>query len=112
MPMAPRRHNQRGDTPKRTDDTRKSAYHRGYNKAWAKFAESFINTQFSKGEYRCACGCGKNLLGRERREIHVDHKVPHNGNDDPLFWDVANLQLMLVACHSRKTVKHDGGFGR
>lgn len=111
MPMAPKRHNARGETAKPAEN-RKSAYQRGYNKAWAKLANDFISEEFAAGRYACACGCGKNLLGRERREIHVDHKVPHQGRSDPLMWDVKNLQLMLVACHSRKTVEHDGGFGR
>ena len=112
MPMAPKRHNARGETAKRADDTRKSAYQRGYDKPWAKIAADFIDAQFTAGNYYCACGCKKNLLGRERRDIHVDHKKPHSGRDDPLYRDVNNLQLLYYRCHSRKTVKHDGGFGR
>lgn len=112
MPQAPKKHNPRGQTTKRNDAYRKSAHERGYDGKWARFARAFIERELSAGRYHCACGCGKNLLGRERSEIHVDHKKPHKGQSDPLFWDVNNLQLMLAACHSRKTVMQDGGFGR
>lgn len=41
----------------------------------------------------------------------VDHVVPHRG-DKNLFWNArGNWQALCVSCHSRKTVKEDGGFG-
>ena len=40
----------------------------------------------------------------------VDHIKPHDG-DKKLMWDVDNLQGLCHQCHSRKTVKEDGGFG-
>jgi 5-methylcytosine-specific restriction protein A len=42
---------------------------------------------------------------------HVDHKKPHKGNPD-LFFDYDNLQSLCRSCHSMKTAKQDGGFGR
>ena len=111
MPNAPPKHNARGQAAKLREN-RESSTARGYDRKWSKYANEFIEREMAAGRYRCACGCGKSLVGKERREIHVDHKKPHYGQVDPLFWDVKNLQLLLAACHSRKTVSHDGGFGR
>jgi 5-methylcytosine-specific restriction protein A len=41
----------------------------------------------------------------------VDHKVPHRGDQD-LFWDTSNWQSLCKPCHSAKTAREDGGFGR
>jgi 5-methylcytosine-specific restriction protein A len=41
----------------------------------------------------------------------VDHTTPHRG-DHALLMDPDNLTSMCKACHSRKTVAEDGGFGR
>ena len=41
-----------------------------------------------------------------RPSAHVDHIDGDNTNNEE--W---NLQALCVPCHSRKTVKHDGGFG-
>ena len=41
----------------------------------------------------------------------VDHVVPHR-NDERLFYDPLNLQSMCHPCHSQKTAREDGGFGR
>jgi 5-methylcytosine-specific restriction enzyme A len=41
----------------------------------------------------------------------VDHDPPHRGDHDA-FWDVRTWQPMCKACHDRKTVLQDGGFGR
>lgn len=49
----------------------------------------------------------------ERKEAkHVDHKVAVSGADDPLFWEQSNHQALCPSCHSRKTIRVDGGFGR
>ncbi len=40
----------------------------------------------------------------------VDHVKPHDGPDDPLFWDWENLSSKCKPCHSRKTATQDGGF--
>ena len=41
----------------------------------------------------------------------TDHIVPHKG-DMKLFWDSANHQSLCHDCHSFKTAREDGGFGR
>jgi 5-methylcytosine-specific restriction protein A len=41
--------------------------------------------------------------------FHLDHRVARNaGGSD----DASNLHWLCHSCHSRKTVKHDHGFGR
>ena len=45
------------------------------------------------------------------RASHVDHIKAHRG-DPALFWDRSNLQGLCRSCHSSKTNKKDGGWGR
>lgn len=48
---------------------------------------------------------------RMARSSHCDHIQPHRG-DQVLFWDPANLQGLCRSCHSHKTARRDGGWGR
>jgi 5-methylcytosine-specific restriction protein A len=41
----------------------------------------------------------------------VDHIIPHKGAM-VLFWQVENHQALCQRCHSIKTAKEDGGFGK
>jgi len=49
--------------------------------------------------------------GRYTPASEVDHIVPHR-NDERLFFDPMNLQSLCSSCHSIKTAREDGGFGR
>jgi 5-methylcytosine-specific restriction protein A len=49
--------------------------------------------------------------GRITAATDVDHIEPHKGNL-VLFYAPANLQSLCHSCHSAKTAKEDGGFGR
>lgn len=80
-------------------DSRPSAAARGYGHRWRKYRSWFLR------EHPICAGC-------EQFAEHVDHKAAVAGPDDPLFWDQANHQGLCHECHSRKTVRHDGGFGR
>lgn len=87
------------------DQRRGSARARGYSARWERRARAF------KGSYPL-CGmrpCGKPPVmsqcrdeGRVTAAAHVDHVIPHRG-DDALFWDEDNWQSLCAACHSRKT---------
>lgn len=48
-------------------------------------------------------------LGRAEPSTDADHVVPlaRGGADDP-----SNMQGLCHSCHSRKTAREDGGFGR
>lgn len=76
---------------------RGSAPRRGYGRAWAS-----VRTQVLQASPVCVqCGSPD--------DPHVDHIVPRaQGGTDAL----SNLQRLCATCHSRKTVAHDGGFGR
>jgi len=67
---------------------------RGYGWAWQK-----IRRQVLFANPVCRCGQPAN---------EVDHILPlaRGGTHD-----IANLQALCKACHSRKTVSEDGGFG-
>jgi len=82
---------------KESDSRRLNAYQRGYTSKWDKVRRVFLMT------HPLCVICG-------RPATDVDHIVPHRG-DKRLFWDQNNWQPLCHECHSRKTVKEDGGFG-
>lgn len=49
--------------------------------------------------------------GKYTMASEVDHIIPHR-NDERLFFDPSNLQSLCHSCHSIKTAREDGGFGR
>ena len=103
MPQAPQRHHTPGLTaanhvaPPPPGRKRPSAAAQGYGRRWRRLRLWVLARQPI-----CAMpGCGKPAE-------HVDHVVPkaQGGSDD-----IENLQALCPACHSRKTVLQDGGFG-
>ncbi len=98
MPYKPRQYQpRRPPAPKRSSPTE-----RGYNYRWRCARLDYLQ---------------RNPLCVECRKRNyvvpatvVDHVIPHRG-DETLFWDQGNWAAMCAACHSRKTVKRDGGFG-
>jgi 5-methylcytosine-specific restriction protein A len=61
-----------------------------------------LRTQVKREQPMCECGAKGTV---------VDHVKPHHG-DNALFFDRRNLRTCCKKCHDRKTVMHDGGFGR
>src|SRR5688572_10745903 len=59
---------------------------------------------FVRDCYTCQCGCGR--LEGDTSLLVADHKTPHRG-DERLFWDEANVQTMLKACHDSKKQKEE-----
>lgn len=106
-PMAPKTLRYR--RTKRAPERRGTSTERGYDQEWRDFREWWLPQHLGKGNVYCAW-CGKPLDGSSK-SMHVDHKVPHRGNR-ALKYDEGNLQVMHAACHSAKTVRKDGGFGR
>ncbi|ADL50540.1 HNH endonuclease [Clostridium cellulovorans] len=41
----------------------------------------------------------------------LDHIQAHKG-DEELFWNINNLQALCHSCHSRKTARDDGRWGK
>ena len=95
----------------KADDIRRKAYAdrlrlspqaRGYTSAWRRASKAFLIA------HPLCAECAKHGITKPATE--VDHIIPHKGNKD-LFWDQDNWQSLCHECHSRKTVKEDGGFG-
>jgi 5-methylcytosine-specific restriction protein A len=85
---------------------RGSASKNGYDRTWEKIRLIALK----RDQYIC-----QECLEKGDRIVpanHVDHAIPFKGKDDPLRLDLSNLRSLCQPCHSRKTVKHDGGFGR
>jgi 5-methylcytosine-specific restriction enzyme A len=86
-----------------TDKRRGSANQRGYDADWRRLRDWHITNK-----PLCEiCLLGGRVTGAD----HVDHIEPFHGKNDPLRLDPKNLQSLCKSCHSRKTVKEDGGFG-
>jgi 5-methylcytosine-specific restriction protein A len=83
---------------KNYDKQRGSAAQRGYGSNWRQARKYYLMN------HPVCVRC-------ERVANVVDHIVPHRG-DNRLFWDRSNWQPLCDSCHSSKTVKEDGGFGR
>jgi 5-methylcytosine-specific restriction enzyme A len=82
---------------KQYDKDRGSSAKRGYGSRWRKARIHYLVNN------PICVDCGQ-------LATVVDHIIPHKGNYK-LFWDRNNWQPMCGSCHSRKTVKKDGGFG-
>lgn len=89
------------------DRTRGSSTSRGYDYRWQQARAAFLrhpdNVLCKDPDRRHA--------GVYRLATDVDHIVPHRG-DQVLFWDRSNWQGLCHDCHSFKTAREDGGFGR
>jgi len=80
--------------------TRGTPTQRGYNYRWQQYRIAYL-----QANPLCA-HC------KRREATQVDHIKAVNGADDPLFWEGNNHQALCSSCHSRKTIREDGGFGR
>ena len=86
---------------KRAPDTRPSPSDRGYGTRWQRIRKAIL-----LAEPLCRACAAK---GEIKPAEHVDHIIPlaQGGTHE-----ARNLQPLCHACHSRKTVMEDGGFGR
>ncbi|TXH50498.1 MAG: HNH endonuclease [Desulfurellales bacterium] len=84
------------------EQPRKKTAERGYGSRWRTESKKHLRA------YPLCVICGKS--NRITAAKCVDHIIPHRGSA-ALFWDVNNWQSLCYSCHSRKTVREDGGFG-
>lgn len=82
----------------RADAQRPSAAKRGYGRKWSAYRTWFLN------RHPVCVAC------MVKSATHVDHIKAVHGPDDQGFWYEANHQALCHSCHSRKTVREDGGF--
>jgi 5-methylcytosine-specific restriction protein A len=82
---------------------RGTATQRGYNSRWSRYS-----IRYRRLHPFCTECQRQGIL---KQADCVDHIIPVNGPDDPLFWDENNHQSLCISCHSEKTAREDGGFG-
>ncbi|HKD60534.1 MAG TPA: HNH endonuclease signature motif containing protein [Terracidiphilus sp.] len=87
------------------EQRRGSSAARGYGAAWQKARVGFL------AAHPICVDPDRRHIGEIRSAVEVDHITPHRG-DRVLFWDSRNWQGLCKSCHSFKTAKHDGAFGR
>jgi len=75
-------------------------HQRGYTYRWEQYRKTFL---------LCNPLCAH---CRRVAATEVDHIKAVTGADDPLFWVESNHAGLCKPCHSRKTIRCDGGFGR
>jgi len=92
-------------TPYR-DDNRPNSTQRGYGYRWEK-----TTRRWKREAPRYCAEClveGKKVVGDV-----VDHIIPVEDKDDPLFWDETNWQSLCHLHHNRKTRRDlKQGLGR
>lgn len=88
---------------KPSEAARGNRHDRGYTSRWDRARRAYLNA------HPLCVDC--QAQGRITAATCVDHVVPHRGNDE-LFWDEAGWASCCASCHSRRTVRFDGGFGR
>ncbi|HEY7433108.1 MAG TPA: HNH endonuclease signature motif containing protein [Streptosporangiaceae bacterium] len=88
------------------DRARGSGTARGYTKRWATFRKHYL------GEHP-VCECGPDCCpgGCGQLATDIDHR-DGSGRNGPRAYDETNLQALAHGCHSRKTARFDGSFGR
>lgn len=74
--------------------------HRGYGHRWQQYRLAFIAAN------PLCQHCHR------KAATQVDHIKAVKDADDPLFWESENHRGLCHSCHSIKTVREDGGFGR
>jgi 5-methylcytosine-specific restriction protein A len=102
---------------KQYDQRRGTSLERGYTSRWARLSRQFranhpwcgllhdnsVNTTHSwcaRDGYITVAQC-------------VQHLVPHQGADDPLFYDETNLMSSCHRCNNKHRALHEpGAFGR
>jgi 5-methylcytosine-specific restriction protein A len=85
------------------DKERGTSASRGYNYRWSKASK-----KYREDNPLCIMCEAKGIV---KINNCVDHKIPVNSPDDPLFWEESNWQGLCTSCHSEKTAKEDGALG-
>lgn len=82
---------------------RGTAAERGYDSRWQRYSVMY------RKQHPLCVTC--EAEGKTVPSECVDHIVAHRG-DNVLLWDSSNHRALCWACHSKKTVREDGGLGR
>lgn len=103
QPRCPAHTVERVDLLRQRDQARGSADARGYDRTWRRVRRAFL------GLHPFCRLCDER--GVVELAAEVDHIVPiRTAPERRLDW--SNLQSLCTPCHSAKTAREDGGFGR
>lgn len=95
--------NYRNRPDKKTES--RSSTELGYGYDW----QQVRNRALARDNYLC-----QECLEKDDRMIpaeHVDHIEAFHGKRDKRRLDLKNLRSLCQPCHSKKTIRDDGGFG-
>jgi len=104
-------------SPKRFRKThtkqRGNSTQRGYTYRWQQYCKTYrVVHPLCQGYAKDETGNTLHAEGCGWATEHVDHIQAITGPDDPLFWEPTNHAGRSHSCHSVKTIREDGGFGR
>lgn len=77
------------------------------NPAWRAFSRAFL-----RDHPFCECPDHGSLPEWRRPLSEVTDHIDGLGPNGPRGFDRVNCQAMTRSCHAKKTIKHDGGYGR
>jgi 5-methylcytosine-specific restriction enzyme A len=98
-----------------SDQRRESSSKRGYGSRWQKARSGWLRSHPLCGDRQDGPSGQHSLCAREDKVTvgtDVDHIDPVDRPSDEKFWTPANWQTLCHECHSTKTSREDGGFGR
>ena len=76
-----------------------AAHEKGYDARWHKYRNWYL----AQHPLCVVCDHAANV---------VDHIVPVNGKDDPLFYEMTNHQALCRPCHDAKHRDKDGNWSK
>jgi 5-methylcytosine-specific restriction protein A len=77
------------------------------SKRWAAFSRRYLREH----PLCVSADCALWPVWERPLATEVDH-IDGCGRTGARAYDLTNLQALCKSCHARKTVTHDGGFGR
>lgn len=84
---------------------KKTSTQRGYGYRWQKYRAAYLRQH----PFCVMCQEQGNPVGLANV---VDHKTPHKGPDDPLFWDPTNHQPLCKKHHDSDKQRQDADIRR
>lgn len=84
---------------------RGSGKDRGWTPKWARFRKRYLDDNPN------CLDCLDKDPPQWTPATDIDH-VDGTGRNGPRAYDLTNLRPLCHSCHSKKTAKYDGGFGR
>ena len=87
--------------------TRPTSAQKGYGSKWQTYRKWYLGNH----PY-CINANNPDMPNCDVIATEIDHIIPSKGPDDPNHWDPNNHRPMCKRCHSSKTAKKDGRWGK